>query len=181
MSDVKNGDVEFGKETPEKNNKKTFAIIGGAIVAVVAIILIIVAIVSGGYKSPIKNYYKGLEKADSKAYVKAYPDFMKDDIEDKYDDEALEDMKEATEKEYGDKVKYTYKVVGKIKLDEDDLKDVKKKLEEKYEDEKIKVTAGYEVCLRLKVKGSDEKDETFASRYVYKVNGKWCIIGSSIY
>lgn len=182
MSDMKNGDVEVGNDVAGKSNKKTIAIIVGAVVAVIALIIIIVAIFGGGYKSPIKNYYAGIQKVNSKTYLKSFPEFMKDDLEDEYDDEYLEDAKEDKEKTYGDKLKMSVKFISKIKINKDDLKDVQDALKKKYDDEKIKVQAGYEVVYELKTKGSDEKSKHFHIEEVYKINGKWCQIPySSLY
>lgn len=178
MSDVKNGDVEFGKEKTG-GSKKTIAIIGGIIAAVAVVVLIIVALLGGGYKKPLKNYFTGIQKTNAKTYLKAFPDFAKDDLEDKYDKDYLEDMLESMEKKYGDKVKISYKVLDKTKLTKDELKDAKEALEKKYDDEKIKITAGYEVAVKVTVKGSDEKKTTYTSFEVYKINGKWCMLPSS--
>jgi len=180
MSDVKNGDVEFGKETTG-GSKKKIAIIGGIIAVVAAVVLILVALLGGGYKKPLKNYFNGIQKTNAKTYLKAFPEFMKDDLEDTYDKEYLEDMKESMEKKYGDKVKISYKVLDKTKLTKDEIKDVKESLENKYDDEKIKISAGYEVCVKITVKGSDEKKTTYTSFEVYKINGKWCMLPTSVY
>lgn len=182
MSDMKNGDVEFGKEEAGKSNKKTLAIVGGAVAAVIALILIITALFGGGYKSPIKNYYAGIQKINTKTYLKSYPKFMREDLEEEYDEEYLEEAKEKYEKTYGDKLKISVKFVDKIKLDKDDLKDVQDALKKKYDDEKIKVQAGYEVVYRITYKGSDDKLTTFGRENVYKINGDWCTIPySSLY
>ena len=54
---------------------------GNKTVAVIAIVVsIIIGIVSGGWKKPIDNYYKGLEKGKLETYQKAFPDFYNDKI-----------------------------------------------------------------------------------------------------
>ena len=178
MSDKKNEDVELGKETTGGNNKK-IAIIGGIVAAVIVVVIAFIALLGGGYKKPLDNYFSGIQKTNEKTYLKAYPEFAKDDLEDKYDKEYLEDMKENFEKEYGDKLKISYKVLDKTKLDKDDLKSAKESLEKKYDDEKIKITDGYEVAVKITIKGSDDKEVTYTSFKVYKVNGKWCMLPSS--
>ena len=50
MSDVKNGDVEFGKENTSGNNKKKFAIIGAIVAAVIVVVVALIAILGRGYK-----------------------------------------------------------------------------------------------------------------------------------
>ncbi len=179
MSDVKNGDVEFGKE-PAGDNKKKIAMIGGIVAAVVVALFVIISLISGGYKSPIKNYFNGLQKCNSKTYLKAFPEFMKDDLEDKYTDEYLEKKKDNAEDTYGDKVKYSYKVIDKTKLSKDELKDSKKALEKLYKDEKINLKEGYQVCVKVTIKGSDKKATSYETFVVYKLNGKWVTFPSSL-
>ena len=181
MSDVKNEDVEFGKENTSGNNKKKFAIIGAIVAAVIVVVVALIAILGGGYKKPLDNYFKGIQKTNAKTYLKAYPDFAKDKLEDTYDNDYLEKMVSGFEKKYGDKVKISYKVLDKTKIEKDDLKDVKESLEKKYKDEKIKVTEGYEVAVKITVKGSDKKDVTYTSFNVYKINGKWSMLPGSSY
>lgn len=172
--DVKNASANT--EKVEKNNVKTIAIVGGIIVAAIIVIIVIFSLISGAYKTPIKNYFNGMQKTNAKTYMKAFPEFMKEDLEDKYDDEYLEDRMESLEKAYGDKIKLSYKVVDKVKMTKDELDDEKESLEKKYDDEKIKVTSGYKVCVKLTIKGSDEKETNFMTLNVLKVNGKWCVI-----
>ncbi|MBQ3408369.1 MAG: hypothetical protein IJH12_04095 [Clostridia bacterium] len=178
MSDAKNGDVELGKETAG-GNKKKIAIIGGIVAAVIVVIFLIAAILGGGYKTPIKNYYTGLQKANSKTYLKAFPEFLREDLEDTYTDEKLEDKKESLEDTYGDKLKISYKVIDKTKLTKDEIKDAQKALKALYDDEKIKVTAGYNVAVKVTKKGTDKKATEYTSFEIYKINGKWCMMPST--
>ena len=173
-------DVEVNKATTTKSNllsdKKTLTIIGIAAAAVLLVVILLVVALSGGYKKPIKNYFKGSQTYNAKTIVKAFPTFMKDDKLDKYDEDYMEDFKEDLEKEYGKRVKYDYKIIGKIKLEKEDLEKAQKSLEKKYDDVKIKVTDGYQLCLQIKIKGSEDHEEYFYPYSVYKVNGKWCLI-----
>lgn len=172
--DVKSAKVNT--EKVEKNNVKTIAIVGGIIVAAIIVIVVIFSLISGAYKTPIKNYFNGVQKTNAKTYLKAYPEFMREDLEDKYDEDFLEKRIESLEKTYGDNVKLSYKVVDKIKMTKDELDEYKDDLKKDYDDEKIKVSAGYKVCIKLTVKGSDEKETNFMTLEVLKVNGKWSII-----
>ena len=180
MSENEKKDVEFGKESTG-DNKKKIAIIGGIVAAVVVVLFLLVSLIGSAYKKPVKNYFNGLQKCNSKTYLKAFPEFMKDDLEDKYDDEYLEDRKEKLEDTYGDKIKYSYKIIDKTKLTKDEIKDSKKSIEKLYEDEKIKLTDGYQVCVKITIKGSDKKATSYDTFYVYKINGKWVTIPSSVY
>lgn len=172
--DVKNANANT--EKVEKNNKKTIAIVGGIIVAAIIVLVVIFSIIGGAYKTPIKNYFNGVQKSNAKTYLKAYPEFMREDLEDTYDEEFFEKRMESLEKSYGDKVKISYKVVDKIKMTKDELKESKEDLEKDYDDEKIKITDGYKVCVKLTIKGSDEKETNFMTLDVLKINGKWCIV-----
>lgn len=176
QKDVKENNNSNTVNATEKDNKKTIAIVGIIASAVIVLLIAIFSIVSNAYKAPIKNYFNGMQKQNSKIYVKAYPDFMKDKMSDKYDDDYMEKMMKSYEKKYGDKIKISFKVLDKTKIDKDDLKDVKESLDNKYSDEKIKVTDGYEVCVKATIKGSDDKDVDYTTMKVYKINGKWCMI-----
>ncbi|MBP3707918.1 MAG: zinc ribbon domain-containing protein [Clostridia bacterium] len=172
--DVKNANANT--EKVEKSNVKTIAIVGGIIVAAIIVIVVIFSLIGGAYKTPIKNYFNGVQKTNAKTYLKAYPEFMRENLEDTYDEEFLEKRKESLEKTYGDNVKLSYKVVDKIKMTKDELDKVKDELKEDYDDEKIKISSGYKVCVKLTVKGSDEKETNFMTLDVLKINGKWSVI-----
>ena len=45
------------------------------------------------------------------------------------------------------------------------------------DDSKIKITKGYEVDVKIKVKGDDESKNQEVTLNVYKINGDWCIMG----
>ncbi len=163
--------------TDKKADTKKLAIIGGSIAAaVVAIIIIISSLISGRYKSPIKKYYKGLNKCDSDLYAAAFPDFMK--VSDNYTDSKLKDAKKEDEKDYGDKVKYSYKILKKEKVEKKELEYVQDYIKQKY-DEKVKVTKGFKVKIKDSIKGKDDYDYRTSDRYVYKIDGKWYILGIS--
>ncbi len=166
-----------------KNKNK---LIGGgiAIVAVIIIISVASSIVSGfGYKGPIKNYFKAIEKEKGKYMVKAMPDFLID-IEEPDDDDIekldkiMEDLKEAMTDSVGKNPSITYEILDKIEINEETLEDMTDSINEKYKkklDDDIEVTAGYEVLLKLTAKGSRDKMETYTSMEVYKIDGDWCI------
>ena len=162
----------------KKNNTKLFAIIGGIAAAVILVIIIIALACSGGYKKPIDYMFTGMEKASSKTFLKAFPKVMQD----KFDDEAMDDLKESLEKEYGDKIKITYKILDKEKIDKDDLEEIQDALEKKYDDAKkgeTKVTAGYKLTVKATIKGKDDKDSNSTTINVYKIGGKWCLSSPS--
>ena len=140
--------------TEKKGDVKKMAIIGGSIAAVVVVIIALLASIIGGrYKSPIKKYFKGLNKCDADTYVAAYPDFLKMETKDK----TLTDRKKNLEKTYGDNVKYKYNILKKTKIEKKDLEKVKDAIKDKYK-ESVKVTKGFKVKVKQTVKGKDPEN-----------------------
>ena len=148
-----------------------------AIAAVVLILLIIIcSAAGGGYKKPIKNYMKGVNKANSEKLYSAFPEEVIDGMVDDYCD--LLDMTEKEFYEYIDDSledaidgKISYKIGDKEKLSKSDLKDYEDYLERRYDEyfDEIDVTKGYSVDVTVKSDG--EKSTTTIE--VYKVNGDW--------
>lgn len=165
-----NTTVENNTSSAKSNNTKNIAIIGGIVAAVIVIIAIICSIIGGGWKKPIDNYFKGMEKANAKTYLKAFPEFM--DMDDTVDDDYMEDMKDSFEEEYGEKIKISYKITKKEKIKKGDLENVKKYIKKKYEED-VKVSAGYEVKVKATIKGKEGEDTDSQKMYVYKIDGKW--------
>ena len=158
--------------TEKKGDVKKMAIIGGSIAAVVVVIIALLASIIGGrYKSPIKKYFKGLNKCDADTYVAAYPDFLKMETKDK----TLTDRKKNLEKTYGDNVKYKYNILKKTKIEKKDLEKVKDAIKDKYK-ESVKVTKGFKVKVKQTVKGKKDYDYATDSVFVYKIDGKWYIL-----
>ena len=133
-----------------KENLKKYGIIGGIALAVIVILAIIINILSSGWKKPIDNYFKGMQKANLKTYQKAYPHFYNDKMD--LDEDDMDDMKDRLEDEYGEKIKITYKITKSEKIKKDDLKKVQEYIEKVY-DEDVKITAGKEVKVKATIKG----------------------------
>lgn len=176
------------KNVGKTKNKNT--IIGLAAVAVVVIILIALifgVFVTPGYEKPIDTYCKAIEKGDGELYAKAMPEYLNDFNEeymsDKYDsvseyyeDETLEMMTDLLEDEYGDNIKISYKIMKKKDLKKKDLSDAEERIEDTY-DEEVDISKGYKLKVKMKIKGSDDKDDDNTWMYVYKIDGKWCTSG----
>ncbi len=156
--------------TAKSDNIKKIGIIAGIAVVAVAIIVFIVSLISGGYKNPIKNMVKGMNKADADIYLKAYPDFLK--MDKTIDDDYLKEQKKDDEKTYGDNVKYTVKFLKKEKIEKKDLEYVVDYVKEKY-DEKVKISKGFKVKVEQRTKGKEDYDYGTTDMYVYKIDGKW--------
>ncbi|MCM1228062.1 MAG: zinc ribbon domain-containing protein [Clostridium sp.] len=175
-------------ENPTDGSKKMFPVlIAAAAVVLVVFILILKALFGGSYKDPIDNFCKAMETGKGKYLYKSMPEFM---IEDEYDDmkkseiideldEVGEDLLDSLEDEYGDDIKVSYKIKSKEKIDKDDLKDMEDDIEDYY-DAKVNVQKGYEVKLRLKIKGDDDDDSEKVTFNVYKIDGKWCMEADSL-
>ena len=159
-------------------NAKKYVLIAGVVAVVAIIIAIISSIFGSGWKKPIKNYFKGMEKADSKTYLSAFPEFYADKMEDYYDDDGMADMRDSLEEEYGSNIKISYKITDKEKIKKDDLQKVQKYIKKYYEAD-VKVSAGYKVKVKATVKGKDDKDTNTRTMYVYKIDGKWGILNTS--
>lgn len=152
------------------NNTKNIAIIAGIAAVVIILVIVIFSIFGKGWKKPIDNYFKGMEKGKLETYLKAYPEFM--EMGDKMEEEDMEDMLDEFEDEYGEKIKISYEVTKKEKIKKDDLEDVQKYIKERYEED-VKVSKGYEVKVKATIKGKDDEDTDSQKMYVYKIDGKW--------
>lgn len=126
------------------------------------------------YEEPIKNYFKGMEKADAEIYLSAFPEFM--DYE--YDDDDMEDLLYALEDEYGEDIKITYKIKENEEYEKEDLEYVQEYIYERY-DEEVKVTSGYNLKVTATVEGDDDEDTDSSNMYVYKIDGEWKYFGVS--
>lgn len=183
--DVKIETNTTNESTPNNNganNTKKFALIGGIGAAVLIVLVLILALAfGGGYKKPIDNMLKGMEKTNAKTFLKAFPEVMQEDLEEKIDNESLEELLEEFEDEYGKNIKMSYKILDKEKIEKEDLEDLQEKLEDQYEDskKKVKVTAGYKLTLKLTIKGKDDKETNSTTLNVYKIGGKWCLASAS--
>lgn len=159
-----------------KDNLKKYGIIGGIALAVIVILSIIISIVTSGWKKPIDNYFKGMEKANLKTYQKAYPDFYNDKMD--LDEDDMDDMKDSLEDKYGEKIKISYKITKSEKIKKDDLKKVQEYIKKVY-DEDVKVSAGKEVKVKATIKGKKDDDTDTSKMYVYKIDGKWKLFNTS--
>lgn len=171
--EAKKAEVKTEKTSNPSNKKNLFIAIGAIAAVVIILIAILASVLGGGYEAPIKNMFKGMQKADLKTYLKAYPEFM--GISDYVDQDDMDEMLESLEKEYGKNIKISYKVLDKEKIEKDNLEKVQKKIENYY-DEKVKVTAGYKVEVKSTIKGKDDSETDTSTMKVYKIDGKWYLL-----
>lgn len=175
-----------------KNNPKFNTYVGMGIVGILALIVLIIfiSLVSGGgYKKPLDNYFKGVEKGQGKYIQKAFSkDLLKlmeegfddEDVDmDDYFDDIADTFNDLLEEDYGKIKSISYKITDKKKLSDKKLKAIKDDLKDTYDTSKIKVTKGYKLEIDVKVKGKDDKDTEDIELTVAKVNGDWTLISPS--
>lgn len=168
-------------------NKKIGSI---AIIAAAVIVLIGAGSVAnaGAYKKPIKNYYAAIEKQDGKKYKKAVGKTLVSVMEDLYEgtgngkehadelfDQLIESQYDNLVDEYGKKLKISYKLGDKEKLDKDELKEMKKTFKDTF-DKKVKISKGYEIEAEVTYKGKDDKETKDVNLSVIKLDGEWIMV-----
>jgi len=166
-----------------KPNKKLFigAVTVGAFFLFIIAIVLIVALAGGGYKRPIDNMVKGIQRGSWKTFSKAFPEDMVEAMEKAWrlggidGDEFIEQAVEETEDTYGKNFKITYKILDKDELSEDDLDDLKDSLEI-FGVDGDKIKKAYELEIEMTYKGKKDKDTEEETLIVGKIGGKWYII-----
>lgn len=166
--------------------------LGGIAVAAVAVIAIIIAIIvgaGGNYKKALNNYFDytfktNVKKVESLA-PKKYWEYCKEsgliDVNDKDEvnecnEEYLEKLKEELEEEYGEKIKYSYKVTKEKDLSTKKLNDIAETLKEKYNIPKKSIKAAKEIDIDYKLSGKDDTEEDeWDSIIVVKIDSKWYV------
>ena len=160
-------------------NKNKLIGAGIAVAAVIIVFCVLSSIISGwGYKGPIKNYYKAINKESGKAYLKTIPEFVieHDDIEEDDADDDMEDLLDIYQALVGKDPDLSYEILAKTEIPEKRLESITKSLNERYEeelDDECEVEEGYEVIVKVTVKGSREKKEFFDSHTVLNIDGDW--------
>lgn len=167
-------------EAANPSSKTKPVLIAAAAVVVLIILLILKALFGASYIDPVDNLCKCMETGKGKYLYKCVPAFL---IEDEYDDmkkseiideldESAEDMLESLEKTFGDDIKVKYKVKKKEKIDSDDIDELEDDLKDEY-DKRIKISKGYELKVKLTIKGDDRDSSNTQTLKVYKISGKW--------
>ncbi|MBQ5319803.1 MAG: hypothetical protein J6K17_11975 [Oscillospiraceae bacterium] len=171
-------------------SKETLTIIAAAAAGFLFFVIILAVIFGGGYKKPVNDVIKAINKEDGELYVKAaYTEKMldyyddswgrdEDDLAESFEDE-VEDVKDNLEDDLGKKIKYSVKFREKEKLDKDDIEDI----EDACRDNgyRIKIQSAYELECDIFVKGKDDKDDNDVDITVIKVEGEGWKLYSGTY
>ncbi len=167
--------------------KRGLVLVCALALGLVLFITVMGNVVGSGYKQPVKNVVKGINKERAELVLKSfYPrDYMEelrdraedsdndwDDVTDDMDS-LISDVKEVCEDSYfGDDLAVSAKIVKKKKATAKDLRMLKKE----FEDYDAVVKKAYKLKVRLTVKGDDEKEQVHF--YIYSVKlkgGKWVL------
>lgn len=162
--------------TAENNsNKAAIVLVAGLIIILIIIVSLVSSIAGGGYKKPVSDFEKALNKTDGKLLAECmYGDDKLDELDkDDFDtlSKSLEWLVELCEEEYGKNVKFTIKIEDKEKISKSELKDLEEIYLDSY-DLDVKISKGYELEGTLKVKGKDDKDEEDIELTVVKIKGE---------
>lgn len=173
------------------NKKKTNIMIIAAVAAVVIVFVIIFALILGGsYKKPFNRFIKGINKNDielslEQLFTEDMMDNVKDDIEDETDgdwqefcddaEEAMEEMKEYLEDDYGKNVKFSVKFLNKKDAKKRELKNIEKLYN--LDDDEIEIKKAYKVKVELRIKGKDDDEDMKLNLYSVNIKGEgWKIM-----
>ena len=177
-------DVEGLKKDPKK-----LAIIGGiAAVVVIALIIVAVNLLTKPFKAGLNNYYDLLE-GKTAAVTKNIPNDAYDWIDDKYGldkkditgdkKDYAEDISESIKDNYGDNVKYTYKVVKSKKFTKKMLEDLADGIENTYDIDAKKVKAAYVVEIEYDIKGKDAFTWGENTVIIAKIGSGWYVVSDA--
>lgn len=167
----------------QPSNKAAIVLAAALVIILVIIIALVSSIAGGGYKEPVNQFEKALNKSDGERLAECMftDDVLEELDDDDYDDlsKTLEWMIELAEEEYGKNVKFSIKIEDKEKIDKKDLEDYEESYNEQY-DSDMKFSKGYELEGTIKVKGKDGKDEEDIELTVFKIKGEGWKLSSNM-
>ena len=175
---------EYGNDNTgvDKKNKKKSNILKLVAIFAVASIVVLFAVINSwvsGCEKPVKNYYKALNEKDAKTFVKIFPDKMeeKEGSEEKIGNwsKLLEARRESHEKEYGKNIEIDHKIIEKRKYNEKEIEESIGEVEEYLKDyyDEVNLQEGFDIAVRVTVKGDNSKGSFYTVWKVYKVNNDW--------
>lgn len=157
------------------------AAIAAAAIFITLVVLLIVSIGSGGYKKPVEQFVKSINKGNGEILVEATctekmlrhfdkeEDMEYEDVCDEFED-MIDDVVDEWEDDYGDDIKLSVKIEDKYELDEDEIEEIED--EYKKMGYRTKIDKAYELECTFTIKGEDDDDEDDADLIVIKVEGE---------
>lgn len=182
--------ASFAPENNGSNSKKGFIILGAAAVVLIALLVFLFNIFFGGYKKPIKNTVKGINKVDADKVIQAViPKDQFKDFKEIVEDETGDSYKEAVrdiEDEINDTLKDT-KLDYKVKIDfkgkkkvssdtRDDIEDMANMVFEEMGLDEVEVKKAYRVKVKAEAEAEYKKESLSAGATfnIYVVKYKGC-------
>jgi len=160
--------------------------IGIALAAIVVLVLIASVVFGGGYKHTVKNYFRAHEKNDADLmYNSVVAQYWIDYMNEGWGNSAIESVEEGIEENLdewgcGDNVKITYKIVGKKRATEAELRDLKNNIYDWYaiyvrDRDEFSITDAYVLNIDFVVKGEERTRKLHFPNglLVIKEDGKW--------
>ncbi|MBQ8920542.1 MAG: hypothetical protein IJ060_12440 [Oscillospiraceae bacterium] len=193
-------------KTAENPKKKTgIIIIAAAVLLVIAGILVWLLFLRGNgsgsnvpdYEKPVSQLFKGINQKDYSICADSiYTDyFLRQWADEDYDgdmSECREQYREGCERLTGrieefydeaeagwnaDRISYSYKIIAKIRLDEDDLGNIEDRWDDIFRSGEL--TAGYKLKIRMTVKADDRKESSDGFMTVVKTDDGWRLVRRS--
>ena len=174
-------------EPMNAKTKKQLAVIGACIlIVVIAVVVVVKTVIFPGYKTPVKNLAKAIDKQKEK-YVednvpKAYK-ALKENADMDYDELfTLSITKGNRDFAYDDIKKAEYKIVEKKKVSEKRAKAMRNQLRDSMEqmgsDKKISFDTKkcYALAVEFKLDNGDDKETFETVVYTAKSDGKWILL-----
>lgn len=130
------------------------------------------------YQQVVVNYFKAISKGDAESYMECMPPQMINyyDIEEPgFYKNLVEDMSKGLQEKYGDDIKMSFEFKDEKKYSDDELKSLEAQVLERYSKE-IEFSQGYELKVKMDIKGSDKEDTETQVIKVCMVEYKWYVI-----
>ncbi|HKL79710.1 MAG TPA: zinc ribbon domain-containing protein [Mobilitalea sp.] len=185
---VPNAYVNNNQGTKKPNNNKVIGMVVVGVVALLAIFALLKIVglfTTPAYEKPLKYMTEGMEDGSFKKMMKAFPDYMTDPIDEQIDnyydgetDEFMDMFTDGLENEFGKRIKMSYKVTDKDKLDKDDIESMEEDIEYS-SDKKINIKEAYELEVEMTIKGSKGKETEDTEMTVIKIGSKWYLTEDS--